>query len=152
MDEAPPAGWGPKRNQFVWMHGRNEQSPLTPRFVKEVCGVPHMLNHCDRCAGTFYNVIEDVLNLPPYEIGAYADLPYTSYLISIGSNITAADYPMQLRTRKLQKWTKRLGPYAKEFKHVVIDPWLSSGTKAIRNGKGDGSHQARDQTLSIWSG
>ena len=138
MDEAPPAGWGPKRNQFVWMHGRNEQSPLTPRFVKEVCGVPHMLNHCARCAGTFYNVIEDVLNLPPYEIGAYADLPFTSYLISIGSNITAADYPMQLRTRKLQKWAKRLGPYAKEFKHVVVDPWLSSGAaKATHNGKGE---------------
>ena len=45
MDEAPPEGWGPKRNQFVWAHGRNEQSPLTPRFVKEAAGVPHMLNH-----------------------------------------------------------------------------------------------------------
>lgn len=45
MDEAPPGGWGPKRNQFVWAHGRNEQSPLTPRFVLEAAGVPHMLNH-----------------------------------------------------------------------------------------------------------
>ena len=138
MEEAPPGGWGPKRNQFVWMHGRNEQTPLTPRFVKEVAGVPHMLNHCDRCAGTFYNVTEDVLNLPPMEIGAYADLPHTSYLISIGSNITAADYPMQLRTRKLQKWARRLGPHAKEFKHVVVDPWFSPGAaKATHNGKGE---------------
>ena len=45
MDEAPPGGWGPKRNQFVWAHGRNEQSPLTPRFVLDSAGVPHMLNH-----------------------------------------------------------------------------------------------------------
>lgn len=45
MDEAPPSGWGPKRNQFVWAHGRNEQSPLTPRFVLNAAGVPHMLNH-----------------------------------------------------------------------------------------------------------
>lgn len=45
MDEAPPGGWGPKRNQFVWAHGRNEQSPLTPRFVLDAAGVPHMLNH-----------------------------------------------------------------------------------------------------------
>lgn len=45
MDEAPPGGWGPKRNQFVWAHGRNEQSPLTPRFVLDTAGVPHMLNH-----------------------------------------------------------------------------------------------------------
>jgi hypothetical protein len=45
MDEAPPGGWGPKWNQFVWAHGRNEQSPLTPRWVKNACGVPHMLNH-----------------------------------------------------------------------------------------------------------
>ena len=45
MDEAPPGGYGPKLNQFVWAHGRNEQSPLTPRFVNEAAGVPHMLNH-----------------------------------------------------------------------------------------------------------
>ncbi|OGP65459.1 MAG: hypothetical protein A3K22_03850 [Deltaproteobacteria bacterium RBG_16_42_7] len=45
MDEAPPGGYGPKLNQFVWAHGRNEQSPLTPRFVLEAAGVPHMLNH-----------------------------------------------------------------------------------------------------------
>ncbi|MBI5049417.1 MAG: twin-arginine translocation signal domain-containing protein [Nitrospirae bacterium] len=45
MDEAPPGGWGPKINQFVWAHGRNEQSPLTPRFVLDAAGVPHMLNH-----------------------------------------------------------------------------------------------------------
>lgn len=45
MDEAPPGGWGPKINQFVWAHGRNEQSPLTPRFVLNAAGVPHMLNH-----------------------------------------------------------------------------------------------------------
>ncbi|MDP2852376.1 MAG: molybdopterin-dependent oxidoreductase, partial [Gallionella sp.] len=88
MDEAPPEGWGPKRNQFVWAHGRNEQSPLTPRFVKEAAGTPNMLNHCDRCAGTFYNVVEHVLNVPPYEIGAYADYEYCTYLISVGSNIT----------------------------------------------------------------
>ncbi|MCX7168541.1 MAG: molybdopterin-dependent oxidoreductase [Rhodocyclales bacterium] len=63
MDEAPPGGYGPKRNQFVWAHGRNEQSPLTPRFVAGAAGVPNMLNHCDRCAGTFYNVVEHTLNV-----------------------------------------------------------------------------------------
>jgi anaerobic selenocysteine-containing dehydrogenase len=45
MDETPPGGWGPKINQFVWAHGRNEQSPLTPRFAKGAAGIPHMLNH-----------------------------------------------------------------------------------------------------------
>ena len=45
LDESPPGGYGPKLNQFVWAHGRNEQSPLTPRFVNEAAGVPHMLNH-----------------------------------------------------------------------------------------------------------
>ncbi|MDA8251123.1 MAG: molybdopterin-dependent oxidoreductase [Rhodospirillales bacterium] len=125
MDEAPPEGWGPKRNQFVWAHGRNEQSPLTPRFVLNAAGVPHMLNHCDRCAGTFYNVVEHFLNVPPYEIGAYADYEYCTFLVSVGSNITHADYPGQTRARYLQKWAKRMGPDAKEFKHVVVDPWLS---------------------------
>jgi len=138
MDEAPPGGYGPKRNQFVWAHGRNEQSPLTPRFVSESAGVPHMLNHCSRCAGTFYNVVEDVLNLPPYEIGAYADYEYCDYLISLGSNVTQADYPMQVRARYLQKFGKRLGPYAKEFKHVVVDPrFTNAAAKATHNGVGE---------------
>jgi len=138
LDEAPPGGYGPKRNQFVWAHGRNEQSPLTPRFVTESIGVPNMLNHCSRCAGTFYNVIEDVLNLPPYEIGAYADYEYCDYLISLGSNITQADYPMQTRARYLQKFGKRVGPYAKEFRHVVVDPRFSNAAaKATHNGTGE---------------
>ena len=137
MDEAPPEGWGPKRNQFVWAHGRNEQSPLTPRFVLGSAGVPHMLNHCDRCAGTFYNVIEHCLNVPPYEIGAYADYEYCTYLMSVGSNITHADYPGQTRARYLQKFAKRMGPDAKEFKHVVVDPWLSPGAAKALQGKGE---------------
>ncbi|MBI4741372.1 MAG: molybdopterin-dependent oxidoreductase [Betaproteobacteria bacterium] len=138
MDEAPPEGYGPKRNQFVWAHGRNEQSPLTPRFVKEAAGVPHMLNHCDRCSGTLYNVIEHCLNVPPYEIGAYADYEYCTYLISVGSNVTHADYPGQTRARYLQKFAKRMGPDAKQFKHVVVDPWLSpAAAKAMQSGKGE---------------
>jgi anaerobic selenocysteine-containing dehydrogenase len=138
LDEAPPGGYGPKRNQFVWAHGRNEQTPLTPRFVVEAAGVPNMLNHCSRCAGTFYNVIEDVLNLPPYEIGAYADYEHCDYLISLGSNVTAADYPMQTKTRYLQKFGKRVGPNASEFKHVVVDPRFTTGAaKATHNGRGE---------------
>lgn len=138
MDEAPPEGFGPKRNQFIWAHGRNEQSPLTPRFVKEAAGSPNMLNHCDRCAGTFYNVVEHTMNVPPYEIGAYADYEYCTYLISVGSNITHADYPGQTRARYLQKFAKRTGPDAKTFKHVVVDPWLSPGAaKALQSGKGE---------------
>lgn len=138
MDEAPPEGWGPKVNQFVWAHGRNEQSPLTPRFVKEACGSQNMLNHCDRCAGTFYNVVEHVMNVPPYEIGAYADYEYCTLLISVGSNITHADYPGQTRARYLQKFAKRMGPDAKEFKHIVVDPWLSpAAAKTLQSGKGE---------------
>ncbi|NCO83106.1 MAG: hypothetical protein COZ31_12070 [Nitrospirae bacterium CG_4_10_14_3_um_filter_44_29] len=138
MDEAPPAGWGPKRNQFVWAHGRHEQAPLMPRFVLNAAGVPHMLNHCSRCAGTFYSVVEAVLNLPPYEIGNYTDYQYCDYLISMGSNITQADYPMQTRARYLQKFGKRLNPYAKEFRHVVIDPRFSNAAaKATHNGQGE---------------
>ncbi|MDZ4251814.1 MAG: molybdopterin-dependent oxidoreductase [Sulfuritalea sp.] len=138
MDEAPPGGYGPKRNQFVWAHGRNEQSPLTPRFVGGAAGVPNMLNHCDRCAGTFYNVVEHTLNVPPYEIGAYADYEYTTFLISVGSNVTHADYPGQTRARYLQKFAKRTGPDSKGFKHVIVDPWLSpAAAKALQSGKGE---------------
>ncbi len=137
MDEAPPEGYGPKRNQFVWAHGRNEQSPLTPRFVLGSAGVPHMLNHCDRCAGTFYNVIEHCLNVPPYEIGAYGDYEYCTYLMSVGSNVLHADYPGQTRARYLQKFAKRMGPDAKQFKHVVVDPWLSPAAAKALQGKGE---------------
>lgn len=78
------------------------------------------------------------MNIPPYEIGNYADYEYCDYLISLGSNITQADYPMQLRTRYLQKFGKRIGPSAKEFKHVVVDPRFSNGAaKATHNGVGE---------------
>ena len=138
LDEAPMEGYGPKRNQFVWAHGRNEQVPITPRFVNGAIGSINMFNHCSRCAGCFYNVLEDVLNLPPLEAGAYADYEYCDYLISIGSGITQADYTMQTRTRQLQKWAKRVGPYAKKFRHVVVDPRFSNAAaKATHNGVGE---------------
>lgn len=138
MDEAPPGGYGPKINQFMYAHGRNEQSPMTPRFIKGSVGSPNAFNHCSRCAGTFYNVTEDVLNIPSYEIGAYPDYEYASYVVTVGSNLTQADYPMQLRARYLQKFAKRQGPYAGEFKHVVVDPRFNNcAAKATHNGKGE---------------
>lgn len=56
----------------------------------------------------------------------------------MGSNITQADYPMQVRARYLQKFGKRIGPSAKEFKHVVVDPRFSNGAaKATHSGVGE---------------
>ncbi|MCL5978116.1 MAG: hypothetical protein M1147_08380, partial [Nitrospirae bacterium] len=78
------------------------------------------------------------MNLPPYEIGNYCDYEYCDYLISMGSNVTAADYPMQTRARYLQKFGKRLNPDAKNFKHVVVDPRFTNGAaKATHNGVGE---------------
>ncbi|MEW6410055.1 MAG: molybdopterin dinucleotide binding domain-containing protein [Nitrospirota bacterium] len=77
------------------------------------------------------------MNLPPYEIGNYADYEYCDYLISMGSNITQAEYPMQVRARYLQRFGKRVGPYAKEFKHVVIDPRLSNAAAKAIHSKGE---------------
>lgn len=78
------------------------------------------------------------MNLPPYEIGNYCDYEYCDYLISMGSNVTQADYPMQTRTRYLQKFAKRTGPDAKKFKHVVVDPRFSNAAaKATHNGVGE---------------
>lgn len=45
MDEAPPGGYGPKANQFVWVHGRNEQGAMTKRFVKDSFGSPNHFSH-----------------------------------------------------------------------------------------------------------
>jgi anaerobic selenocysteine-containing dehydrogenase len=56
----------------------------------------------------------------------------------MGSNVTQADYPMQLRARYLQKFGKRQGPYAKAFKHVVVDPrYTNAAAKATHNGVGE---------------
>ena len=56
----------------------------------------------------------------------------------MGSNITQADYPMQTRARYLQKFGKRLNPYANEFRHVVVDPRFSNAAaKATHDGKGE---------------
>jgi anaerobic selenocysteine-containing dehydrogenase len=56
----------------------------------------------------------------------------------MGSNITQADYPMQTRARYLQKFSKRVGPSAKEFKHVVVDPRFSNAAaKATHNSVGE---------------
>lgn len=56
----------------------------------------------------------------------------------MGSNVTQADYPMQTRARYLQKFGKRVGPAAKEFKHVVVDPRFSNAAaKATHAGKGE---------------
>lgn len=45
MDEAPPGGYGPKANQFVWVHGRNEQGAVTKRFIKDSFGSPNHFSH-----------------------------------------------------------------------------------------------------------
>lgn len=45
MDEAPPGGWGPKANQLVWFHGRNQQSAFTKRWITECFGSPNYFTH-----------------------------------------------------------------------------------------------------------
>jgi len=56
----------------------------------------------------------------------------------MGSNVTQADYPMQLRARYLQKYGKRVGPYAKSFKHVIVDPrFTNAAAKAVHGGIGE---------------
>ncbi|MBI5049418.1 MAG: molybdopterin-dependent oxidoreductase [Nitrospirae bacterium] len=56
----------------------------------------------------------------------------------MGSNVTQADYPMQLRARYLQKFGKRVGPHAREFRHVIVDPRFSNAAaKATHNGVGE---------------
>ena len=101
MDEAPPDGYGPKRNQFRWERGRNENGPVT-NLLHQGFGTLNKGTHWSICEAS-----ERILTGMIGNSGAVHDAKNADYLISAGGNIYDASFPAQTQARHLSKWFLR---------------------------------------------
>ncbi len=102
MDEAPTTGYGPKKNQYYWMRGRNENQASTNRWV----GAYGSINK-----GTHWTICEAsevhyMAKLIPGPWGAW-DLKNATYAISAGCNVYDASFTAQTQARYMSKWFLR---------------------------------------------
>jgi anaerobic selenocysteine-containing dehydrogenase len=123
MDEAPPGGYGPKRNQFRWERGRNENGPTT-NLLHQNYGTMNKGTHWTICEAS-----ERILTGMVGNSGAVHDAKNGDYLISAGGNIYDASFPAQTQARYLSKWfLRRPGT-----KYVYVGPRLSKGAGPAGN-------------------
>jgi anaerobic selenocysteine-containing dehydrogenase len=101
MDEAGPDGYGPKRNQFRWERGRNENGPTT-NLLHVNYGTLNKGTHWTICEAS-----ERILTGMVGNSGAVHDAKNCDYLISAGGNIYDASFPAQTQARYLSKWFLR---------------------------------------------
>ncbi|RMF91820.1 MAG: twin-arginine translocation signal domain-containing protein, partial [Methanobacteriota archaeon] len=101
MDEAPPSGYGPKKNQYRWERGRNEQGVVTNVLHKNY-GTINKGTHWTICEGSMVHYMV-------YMNGTFAapDMKNATYAIFAGSNIYDASFPAQTQARYASKWFKR---------------------------------------------
>jgi anaerobic selenocysteine-containing dehydrogenase len=116
MDEAPPDGYGPKKNQFYWMRGRNENKLSTNRFHQNY-GTISKGTHWTICEASEVHFMA-ILTGGPF--GAW-DLKEATYAISAGSNVYDASFPAQTQARHLAKWFLR----RPETKYVYLGPRMN---------------------------
>ncbi len=123
MDEAPPGGYGPKRNQFRWERGRNENSPTT-NLLHVNYGTINKGTHWTICEAS-----ERILTGMVGNSGAVHDAQNCTYLISAGGNIYDASFPAQTQARYLSKWfLRRPGT-----KYVYVGPRMSKSAGPAGN-------------------
>ncbi len=123
MDEAPPGGYGPKRNQFRWERGRNENGPTT-NLLHQNYGTFNKGTHWTICEAS-----ERILTGMVGNSGAVHDAKNGTYLISAGGNIYDASFPAQTQARYLSKWfLRRPGT-----KYVYVGPRLSKSAGPAGN-------------------
>ncbi|MEE9594532.1 MAG: hypothetical protein V3V92_03950, partial [Candidatus Hydrothermarchaeales archaeon] len=116
LDEAPADGYGPKRNQFYWMRGRNENKPTT-NLLHQNYGTMNKGTHWTICEASEVHFMA-ILTGGPF--GAW-DLKESDYAISAGSNVYDASFPAQTQARYLAKWfLRRPGT-----KYVYIGPRMN---------------------------
>lgn len=102
MDEAPPDGYGPKRNQWLQMIGRDESKAMTKRLFKET-GSKNKHGHTSICEST-----NKVAHEHMYKGCCPAvDWENATYVLCAGSNIYDASFPMQTQARYASKWFLR---------------------------------------------
>ncbi|MFQ6136416.1 MAG: molybdopterin-dependent oxidoreductase [Candidatus Hydrothermarchaeales archaeon] len=102
MDEAPPTGYGPKKNQYYWMRGRNENSKSTDRWHKTF-GTINKGTHWTICEASAVHFMA-ILSGGPW--GAW-DLKNATYAISAGCNVYDASFTAQTQARYMSKWFLR---------------------------------------------
>jgi anaerobic selenocysteine-containing dehydrogenase len=123
MDEAGPGGYGPKRNQFRWERGRNENGPTT-NLLHVNYGTINKGTHWTICEAS-----ERILTGMVGNSGAVHDAKNGDYLISAGGNIYDASFPAQTQARYLSKWfLRRPGT-----KYVYVGPRLSKSAGPAGN-------------------
>ena len=125
MDEAPPDGYGPKRNQYYWMRGRNENGKSTDRWHKTY-GTMAKGTHWTICEAS-----ERIITGMQGASGAMWDLKNATYVISAGANIYDSSFTMQTQARHLSKWfLRRSGT-----KFVYIGPRQNKAAGNSPNGE-----------------
>ena len=123
MDEAGPDGFGPKRNQFRWERGRNENGPTT-NLLHVNYGTINKGTHWTICEAS-----ERILTSMVGNKGAVHDAKNCDYLISAGGNIYDAGFPAQTQARYLSKWfLRRPGT-----KYVYVGPRQSKSAGPAGN-------------------
>jgi anaerobic selenocysteine-containing dehydrogenase len=123
MDEAAPGGYGPKRNQFRWERGRNENGPTT-NLLHVNYGTINKGTHWTICEAS-----ERILTGMVGNSGAVHDAKNGTYLISAGGNIYDASFPAQTQARYLSKWfLRRPGT-----KYVYVGPRQSKSAGPAGN-------------------
>ncbi len=123
MDEAPPDGYGPKRNQFRWERGRNENGPVT-NLLHQNYGTMNKGTHWTICEAS-ERILTDMVG----NSGAVHDPKNNDYVISAGGNIYDASFPAQTQARYLSKWfLRRPGT-----KYVYVGPRMSKSAGPAGN-------------------
>jgi len=121
LDEAPPTGYGPKRNQFVWWRGRSNSRQVWRRFTTAYGTINHQ-SHWDLCELTRQQMLGKMLN-GGYDADFLPDLKGATYIISIGSSVFDAGFAAQTIARHLSKYfLRRPGTKA-----VHVNPRLTKG-------------------------
>jgi len=116
MDEAPADGYGPKKNQFYWMRGRNENKPTT-NLLHQNFGTMNKGTHWTICEASEVHFMA-ILTGGPF--GAW-DLKEADYAISAGANVYDASFPAQTQARYLAKhFLRRPGT-----KYVYLGPRMN---------------------------
>jgi len=117
MDEAPPSGYGPKKNTFSWQRGRNENAPTTNLLHKNF-GTINKGTHWTICEGS-------MVHYHVFMLGTFAawDLKKATYAIGAGTNVYDSSFPAQTQGRYLSKWFQR----RPGTKYVYVGPRLTKG-------------------------
>ncbi|MEE8168600.1 MAG: molybdopterin-dependent oxidoreductase [Candidatus Hydrothermarchaeales archaeon] len=102
MDEAPSGGYGPKRNLFTQMIGRDENKAMSGRFIKDI-GSKNKHGHTSICE-TSNKVAHEFM-----QGGCCPSIDWENctYALLAGANVYDATFAAQNQARLVSKWFLR---------------------------------------------